>query len=243
MNPVAALGWRPIAAQTSVEALARLQRAAAALRVDADREHPRHAGLAAAAPTSSSSLAFANARWVWESITPSTYGRAWGTAAGGARRSAPSRPPVWRRRSPGPGAPSASRICRRRGRHPGMQQHGDDAQALDERREHARDRLVVARLGEAPRRLLLDVPVQPPHGAPCGLERGRELGACRGAPRPRRGSARARRRDPRRAPPPGPCRRGSAPPSTSCGSRGCPARWPARPRSAPRSPRSRPPPS
>ena len=69
MNPVAALGWRPIAAHDVLEALARVERLPAALRVDAHGEHPGHAGLAGGADQLLVAR-LANARWVWESITP-----------------------------------------------------------------------------------------------------------------------------------------------------------------------------
>ena len=66
MNPVAALGWRPIAAHTSSKrslASSACRQLSASMPTVSIRVTPA----SRAAPTSSSSLAFANARWVWES--------------------------------------------------------------------------------------------------------------------------------------------------------------------------------
>src|SRR4029079_17498304 len=191
-KPSAWLGWRPTAAYTC----GNVSLAASALRFEASSiptVRMRVTPAAVAAATSSSFGGSQLSRCVWLSITT-----AWGTAARGGRRARRRRRRTrasLRRRRGGGGARDAAAVERGPAQRevggaesveqrdaalgqPRREQDGDRAQPVGEGAQHtvevAGARLV---LGQLPRRLLLDVAVEPAHALPDRLERLRELPA------------------------------------------------------------------
>src|SRR5438270_4634413 len=164
-KPLAALGWRPTAAYTWGNASA----AASAARQEALSMPIVSISLtpaASAAATSSASGSSHRSRWVCESIT----------AAGsrGLRKQRLDRAHPRDRaraqvgaRERGVGSSERREQPLHAGGHVRPQQHGHRAQSLGERAQHAVEILASLRLGrQPPRRLLLDVAVQPPHALP-----------------------------------------------------------------------------
>src|SRR5438105_713482 len=174
-KPLAALGWRPIAAYTCGKASA----AASARRQDAlsvPTVSMRRTPAASAAETSSASGGAHRSRWVWESITAPLrrFGEqrldlAHALDAPGAQLGAGERQVARAER------------CEQTlggGGQVRPQQHAQRAQALDERAQHEVEPLRIALLaGQAPGSLLLHVAVEPPHALPDLLERRRQLRA------------------------------------------------------------------
>src|ERR1700677_4088102 len=165
-KPLAAVGWRPIAAYTCGKSSA----AASAARHDAPSMPTVSMRVTPAAPAAATSSVLGGShrcRWVWESITVARELSRGLREQRLERADGPSERvrvvPARTRQRAVLTAERAEQLVRAGG-HVRVQQHRQHAQSSDERAEHA---VELARadvvLGQLPRRLLLDVTAQAPH--------------------------------------------------------------------------------